>query len=329
MVSEEEQVLSEISKISGIDEKEIIKKVSEKEDEFSGLVSRLGAIYLVGKELGYDVTKPMDLSIKVSDIFDGMNSLSFSASVMKIFPVREISTERFKGKVQTVSLGDNTGIVQMNLWNDDTDKLEGIGVGDTIDIRNVYSKRDRMGILTVGLGRRGSLEKSEKSIIVEDCSSISSDKPLKSSSMKNNFLQVSEHDIVNTRAVIIKVYKTITYKMCPQCRKKVSGTSCSSHTDAELEKRVLISCVVDDGFNVVNTIFFGKEAEFVLGCDASQMESQLSKLGADRFVSSIDSVGKEFLIKGIMKKNSFTDTLELLVREVNDVNIEDEIKSLL
>ncbi|MBW6451184.1 MAG: hypothetical protein K0B02_00455 [DPANN group archaeon] len=326
---ENDKVLSQISKVSGIKIDEILKKVLETESEFSGLVSRIGAIHLVGRELGCDLIKPMDLSTNISDIFDGMSSLNFSAKVFELYPVKVINTARFNGRLQTIKVGDISGVIELTLWNDDIDKLEGVVVGDIVDIKKAYSKENYMGVLTVNLGRSGVLKKTTNKKIIEQNSLLSSVVSHSFSSLKGTLSNFSENDIVNIKAIILEINKKPqVYDMCPECRKKLVGDSCDVHGMIVPEKQVIISCVVDDGYNVIDTTFFGTDAEFIIGQDVLTLESKLSQ-GYDTFISSLDIIGKEFVIDGTIKNNSFTGTLELLVKGVDELNIENEIKKLL
>lgn len=333
MSPEEENVLSEVLKASGIEREKLVEMVAEKELEFSGLVSRIGAIYLIGREFGCNFSEPIDSSFKINEISEGMMSFNLKANVVKIHDIREINTEKFKGRIQSIVLADSTGKITLNIWNEDIKKLDKISEGDTIDILNAYSKKNRFGTLEVTLGRKGGIKKSESKIGTEteetllNADSADMENPF---NVKLDFSCISDGDKVRVIASAVRIYKKqLVHEICPECRKKVSSGKCQNHPESKPEKLAIISCAVDDGNCVLNATFFGKQAESLSGVSALDMESKSDGGRYDQAISSFGFIGREFLVEGLIKKNSFTGDLELLVRGVKEINIEEEIKKRL
>jgi replication factor A1 len=63
-------------------------------------------------------------------------------------------------RVAEAVVGDETGCIVLNLWNEDIDRFE---VGDVIEIKNGYMKTFR-GSMRLNIGKYGEAQKTEEDI---------------------------------------------------------------------------------------------------------------------------------------------------------------------
>ena len=122
---------------------------------------------LVAKKLGFsDVDGD---SVKVADITDENNNVSFIAKIISAFEVKEFTRDDGTiGRVGNLIVGDETGKIRITLWDNIADliKTEKIKVGQTIQISG-YVKLGYSGV-EVHVGNNDSLTESEEQIKVAE-----------------------------------------------------------------------------------------------------------------------------------------------------------------
>jgi len=127
-----------------INQEELEKKVNEKIEENSGLLGEESALMLVAQELGIEITygdeEEYDFTIK--DIADGQKNVEVTGKIIEISPEKEFNRkDGSTGKIASITIGDNTGITRLTLWNDKTDLIEGLKKGDVVKIENAFSRK--------------------------------------------------------------------------------------------------------------------------------------------------------------------------------------------
>jgi hypothetical protein len=122
------------------------KKIDAKISSFSGLLTREAAAKLIAAEEGL----LKEEVLQISGIKDGTRDVSIKGKIKKIHPMQEYRTGKHS---RSFILKDETGEIEIKLWNDDADSIRGFHLGDRISIRNGYI---RDGILNIGY--RGKIE---------------------------------------------------------------------------------------------------------------------------------------------------------------------------
>lgn len=132
--------------------KEAEKRISAKISSFSGLLTREAAAKLIAAEEGL-----------IEDEFSTIGSLEKDAHnvsvrgwVRKIFPMREYRTGK---RSRSFILGDETGEIEVKLWNEDADSVRGFHLGDRLSLKNAYL---RGGVLSISYRGRIELEEREE-----------------------------------------------------------------------------------------------------------------------------------------------------------------------
>jgi len=92
------------------------------------------------------------MAIKDLEIRQG--NVDITAEVVEIGEVREFNKFGKPGRVATAKIKDETGEINLSLWNDDIDKVK---VGDTVQIKNGFVN-EWQGTPQLTTGRMGSLE---------------------------------------------------------------------------------------------------------------------------------------------------------------------------
>lgn len=77
---------------------------------------------------------------KIKDIADGMRNIDLTGKILSISDIRTFNGQNGEGKVCNVYVGDDTGKINLTLWNEKTDVLKELIVGDSIEILNTSAK---------------------------------------------------------------------------------------------------------------------------------------------------------------------------------------------
>src|SRR3989338_7933441 len=97
---------------------EIKKLVSEKVEEFSGLISAEGAAHIVAKELGVNLLERISRNVKIANVVPGLNSANVTGKVIRVTEPRTFTKDGGTGQVVNIQLADETGTIRMSLWDD-------------------------------------------------------------------------------------------------------------------------------------------------------------------------------------------------------------------
>ena len=122
-------------------------------------------------EVGVKPEKPVSPWTKLSDLRAGMRGVNVAARVAQVSEAREFRRrDGSVGKVASVLLEDDSGVVRLNLWDEEAEMLTDMEVGAVVVIDNGYT---RMGLGTVGLnvGRIGRLTINPEDVDVESTES--------------------------------------------------------------------------------------------------------------------------------------------------------------
>ncbi len=324
----EEELIKTIADKTKTPAEDVLARVNEKEIELSGMVSRMGAAYIVGKELGVNLAKPVNKDLKINSIVPNMQKVNFIGKIVNISPVKEFDTSDGKGKVLNIILGDETGTIRISLWNEKTEVSERINEGDILEVIGGYTKRDYRGSTEVRLSNYGNLR------IVEDVEIEVKESNIeysKNSGYKDMLLDsVTEDEFVRLKAYLVRIFeRKIVQNICPVCKSKLTNTTCEKHGTVNPEKFLVLSGIIDDGYGNINAVFFRDHAESVLKMTAEQVEKEIETKGEKHFFDSLDILGDYLRIKGVVRMNKVTNSLELICHDVKPINTLSEINSIL
>ncbi len=325
-----EQIVEKIIEETELDEEEIEEKVEEKMEEFSGLVSEEGAVHLVAKEHGVNVAEAEKQELKIKNIVPEMRKLNIKGRIAEISDINtfERDDEEEDGKVQNVTLGDDTGTLRMTLWDEQTQITEKIEEDDAIEISGAYTIENNQGNPEIRLGDDATVKMAEKDEVPE----INEEHLDKAT--KANIKEIkSENSRYETQGIIVTLYTNNPfYRVDPE-----TGNTVRENDDGDYvtddgdevenpEHRLALSGVIDDGTDNIRVVFFGQQARQIL-----EIEEETEKEGdIDKVEDSADeAIGKEVKITGRTRYNDYFGRLEMLANQVEAPEIENEIKEIL
>jgi len=335
--------IKDISNKSGTPVEDIKKQIEEKQDELSGLVSEEGAMHIVARELGLNLLKEKKRNFKIANLVSGLRSVDITGKIIAISDVRQFERDGKPGQVLNITLGDETGSCRMSLWNDEIKIIEKLGLkeGICLKLTNGYVKMDNMDNPELRLGRGGIEVAKQADIKVMDThaqgGSFGSSAP--PAAKRQRISELREGSFAEIRAALVQLFRRNPfYNICPNCegrltQKEEAGSAawyCEEHGKVEPKPQLVLSGVVDDGTDNIRVVFFREVAEKVFGKGTEELAG-IGKEANDSFAvyEHFNGLGREFIIRGRVKRNSFTDSIELVANDVADVDVKKEAESLL
>ncbi len=301
-----EEIKEKIAKEANLTREEVDKKIEDKILELSGLVSAEGAAYIVAKEEGLNLLEKRDRGLKIKNVIPKMRSVEVVGKVIDISDVREFDKGDKKGKLKSITIGDETGQIRVVFWNDKVILTENLKEGDVIRIKRGYTKANSFGIPEIHMGTGSSIEAENKDI------KLGETKEVKTFSIgeRKKLKEIKEGDFIETRAAIVSILENEFYT-CPNCNSKLEEINgnyvCKDHGKVEPNKNLIIKGYLDDGFATLKFVAFRELAEKI---------------------KSENLIGKDKIFIGRIKKNEYFGDMELILNKIDNVDIDKEIQML-
>ncbi len=117
---------------------------------------------------------PVAKVYKIEDLTGQLGSVDLSVSVLAKGAPQEV--KRATGetvKVSRLVVADETGIASLSLWDDKAELVNQLTEGECVDVRGV-SVRERLGEISLSLGRSGELQKSTSKVGIKQVTKLNS-----------------------------------------------------------------------------------------------------------------------------------------------------------
>ncbi len=276
-----EKVKEKIKEGTKLSDAEIETRVQQKLAALAGLISPEGAIHILANELGIKLVPERD-KLKVKDLIAGMRGITLALRVLKKYELREFTRETRTGKVASFLGGDETGVVRVTLWNEQTDKFAAVSEGMTVQLRDVQVKENQ-GRFELHLQTGSELVLNPPGITVEANSTASE----RSYSQKKISELSGSDEFVDILGTIVQVFDPRSFQ------KKTGGSG------------TVVNAVIDDGTGTLRVSFWDADAQALLGDSLEKPE-----LLGD---AKLELLGQIVKIQGRCKLNPTYNTLEMSV----------------
>ena len=288
----------------GFTEQEIKEKVCKKQEEYGGLLTEAGAAYSIAKELGIDFDFEPKNEVKVKDLADGLANVNLSVTIESAYPLREFEKNGRKGTVANFTVSDDTGKINLVVWNKDPNTLNQIKPGAQIRVLNAYV-RNRNDLLEVNVGNLGSV-----SVV---SGGKEADRRVKLKDLQNN-------SFAEIRATIVDVFKPTILEVCPNCGSMLKP-DCPKCGKTETAYTLITNAELDDGTDVVRGTFYRAIGEKFLGISAKELKEkpELFDLRKRKLL------GDEYVFVGETKFDQAFNRMNFIVRSFNNIDIQKEL----
>lgn len=316
------QIKEKIKENSKLSEEEVNQKIQDKLEQLSGLISEEGAAHIIANELGIKLFEVGGL-LQVKNILSGMRNVEITGKVIRKYELREFKTETKEGKIASFLVADETGIIRVVLWNEQTDDFEKINENDILKIKGAFA-RDNNGRKELHLSTGGVIEINPKGVKVETADNTRTRKELKDLAEGDENIEVL--------ATIVQVFDPRFFEVCPECGKRtkpVDGTyNCPEHGDIKPDYSYVLNLFLDDGTDNVRAVLwknqtlrlFEKTHEEFVKFRTSPTEFEPLKT---------EMLGTIVKVVGRTNKNDAFDRIELIANMIfKDIKPEEEINRL-
>jgi len=318
---DKEKILEELSKKSNKSIEDLEKMIKEKINELSGLISEEGAIHIIANELDVDLTenKPKKIVnlVKIEEIKEPKISVSFYGKVIRKYEEIVFSNSNTEGRVQSLLLGDDTGVIRVTFWNDKVDLLTDVKEGDVLKIVNAFS-RENQDRIEVNYGSYSDLEVNPEGIEIEVKYEIPEPEEKKISELKENDNNVKVSGIITDFDI------PRFYIGCPNCFKKISQEEneegkkvsiCSVHGEVEPYRVPIVNLRIDDGTGNLVLVGFRNNAEKLLNLSSDEIFKIIDNIEIYRALLK-QILEKKVVVSGNVSLSSLTGDLQLVVNNV-------------
>ncbi|MBR9680377.1 MAG: hypothetical protein GOU98_00970 [Candidatus Altiarchaeota archaeon] len=278
------ELIKSLVEKSGKTEEEIWALIEVKRKELDYLISEEGAAHIIASELGVN----SKTEFKANSLVEGSSGIEISLKVLRVYPVHEFTRGDKAGKVLNLVCEDDTGQVNVSLWDDKT-KIE-INEGDLINIISGYVKKSPAGV-EIRVGNTGTVDVKKGKVVVKNEDTLDS---------------VSDGQRIIVRAAITRIFRREPFFNSPE------------------GKQLMVSGIIDDGTSSLRAIFFRGAAESLIGVSR---EKAIEVAEISNFDALLDKVPllEELHIDGRVKHNEMTEGFEVIVNQVLKLDAADEV----
>ncbi|MHA2408192.1 MAG: OB-fold nucleic acid binding domain-containing protein, partial [Candidatus Ranarchaeia archaeon] len=147
---------------SNLTKEALHQMIQKKQEATRYLLTEVGATYMVANELGIDISngKVIGTIIKVKDLPLGANDATVVGRVIAISPTQSFQRkDGLEGKVARFVISDETGTINVVLWNGKTSVVSQreIGPNQIVRVSHGYVREGLNDKLELNVGRRGTI----------------------------------------------------------------------------------------------------------------------------------------------------------------------------
>ena len=243
---------------------------------------------------------------------------------VRVTNVNEVNTftrnDGRDGRVRAIYVADETGEIQVSLWDDDTDIDFTSGAALIIENPSITLQQNH---LRLSISNSSTLRKARP----DEAEAMLSLREIENKLYVEKYIEdIEEEDShIRVRGTIEQINgDKILYAMCPNCNKRITQSEEGYICDICGEKieepnyLMIISCVLQDDTGTVTATFFRKQAEELIGATTDEVIEIFEQTGDETSMSSRieDLVGHEVTVIADSNYNEYDEDIRLNVRQI-------------
>jgi len=170
-MSTEEIIAKILSKHPEVSREEILERLEKMRKKTSGLISDDVLLRMIAIEFGVETTadKALTQGLMFKNLVPGLNDVTVVGRVVAAFPSKTF-TGRKNGKVASLLVADESGVLRVVLWNDKADIVDSCKVraGQIVRFSHGYTREGRSGKVELHIGEKSEVEICPKDVKAEN-----------------------------------------------------------------------------------------------------------------------------------------------------------------
>ncbi|MDD5163499.1 MAG: OB-fold nucleic acid binding domain-containing protein [Candidatus ainarchaeum sp.] len=257
---------------------------------------------------------------RLDELQPGLSDVNAIVRILRVFPATEFKKENVSGKVANFLIADKTNSIRATAWNDIANETEKLAENDLVKIEGAYTKQGLKGI-ELHLGYKARIIKNPK--IEEELPSAMELRGIDVTKKKISNLH-KDDALVEINGKILEIGSgKLLFNTCPKCGKKAikmeESFLCENCGEQkESVPSAVISVKIGDESGSINSVFYGKTAEELIGLSAKEIEKKIAEAGLEETLDEIRGKlwNSEITLQGKIKENSFSSELEITARSI-------------
>ncbi len=300
------------------------KRIKDKINELSGLISEEGATHIIANELGIEVVEENKKKLKIKEVYAGMRDVNTVAKVIRKYEINTFSKGDTTGKVCSLIVGDETGTIRLVFWNEQVDLLDDVKEGTVLAVKSSYV-RENNGRIELHLGSKGEIEINPEGEVVEAV------RETRTYERKKIEELLGEEEGAEIMGTVVQVFDPRFFAVCKDCRGRAMESegkfTCQKHGQVNPEISYVMNLVLDDGTGNIRGVFWKNQTNHLLDRDEQEVANYRNDMSKFEDIKT-DLLGEQLKLIGKVKKNEMFDRLEFNVQIVERAKPEEEIARL-
>ena len=146
-----------------ITQAQIFERLEAERARTGGLLGDETLLRLIAAKFGVQVTQNSFQNSGVltsNQLFAGLYDVTVAGRLIAVFPAKTFQGQEKSGKLATLMLGDNDGLLRVVLWNEKAELVEKgeLKAGQAVRLMHGYTREDRFGKTELHLGNKSLIE---------------------------------------------------------------------------------------------------------------------------------------------------------------------------
>ncbi len=312
-----DQILTKIQTEKGATKEHIETRIKQKLTQLSNLISKDGAAHIVANEMGVKLFEPQKAKrFKIKDLVPTLRNVEFLGKVIQVYETRSYQTEKRSGRLSSIMLGDETGLIRVTIWDEKLiAQVPSVKEGDILKVTGAYVKENN-GFKELHLGSYSTMDINPKGETIEGAAQ-------KREVPGKSIAELKENDFATINGIVVQAFEPRFYDGCPECGKKLleadGKMACKEHGPKEPVAMPVFNFVMDDSTDTIRVVCFRQQAEKILKANQAQLNEMRANPELAQAASAI-LIGTQLKVSGRTNKNVMFDRLEFSANEVQEMD---------
>jgi len=221
-----DQILSRRPEISRED---IIERLEREKRKTGSFISDETLLRVIAAEFSVEIPHDEALTptLSIRDLIPSLNDVTLVGRVVAVFPPKDFKGRK-SGKVASLLVADQSGILRVVLWDDKTNFIESgeIKVGQVTRFSHGYAREDRSGRVELHIGEKSEIEKNPQDVEAKDYPTIG-----KFTIRIGEITQAHKNKRVSIKGTVKELFSASTFKRQDSSSGKVMRFVMADETD--------------------------------------------------------------------------------------------------